>query len=118
MDNPKCPYCGEETLLVGSKAYGWHYICNCGAASPVASNPDEAYAAAMKRDRKKGKWIERIDEYSDGNVPNVDWYCSVCGEDGINDYNYCPNCGARMNLTNPRLCPSCGADMRREKKDE
>ena len=46
---------------------------------------------------KHGHWIEQ-----ENWVPDDYYYtCSVCGEDyntidGSPDYNYCPNCGARM----------------------
>ena len=38
---------------------------------------------------RRGKWI---DDHRKGA-----WnYCSVCGEQAIDLYDYCPNCGARM----------------------
>lgn len=118
MVNIRCPYCGGEMRYAfNGDTVGTHFlICEtCLSRSPAVSFDDDPYAAAMRRE-KKGEWIESIDEYSDGNVPNVNWYCSVCGEKGINDDNYCPNCGAKMNLTNPRSCPNCGSDMRGERK--
>ena len=45
--------------------------------------------------RKKGRWKRRLVDSGF----NADWYCSECGwktaleEHG---YNYCPNCGAKM----------------------
>ena len=44
----------------------------------------------------RGEWQERVGEYPDGNVVVADWYCSVCGEYGYNDFNFCPNCGMPM----------------------
>ena len=44
---------------------------------------------------KRGEWKRRIVD----NGFNADWVCSECGyrvkTDFVN-YNYCPNCGARM----------------------
>ena len=45
----------------------------------------------IEPERKKGKWIER-DDCWDG-VWN---YCSVCMEQAIDLYDFCPNCGADM----------------------
>ena len=39
------------------------------------------------------------DGYADGNPAFYEWKCSECGcifEDDEPTYNYCPNCGARM----------------------
>ena len=44
-------------------------------------------------ERKKGKWINRS-----LNILYPEWErytCSVCGEHS-NRYDYCPNCGAKM----------------------
>ena len=48
----------------------------------------------------RGKWIDRDDKYYGWNM----WACSACGEEFVltegtpdmNDYHFCPNCGARM----------------------
>lgn len=40
---------------------------------------------------KRGKWIDR----SDG-IEGAWNYCSVCGEQAIDLYDFCPNCGADM----------------------
>ena len=41
--------------------------------------------------RKKGKWIDKSDDI------DVAWnYCSVCMEQAIDLYDFCPNCGADM----------------------
>ena len=45
---------------------------------------------------KTGKW-KRIDYADEANgylIPNYE--CSQCGYWSIEDYDYCPNCGARM----------------------
>lgn len=62
------------------------------AGSFLNSFPDAADVAPVKR----GRWIE--DTYSNG---TYDADCSICGEsikwNGCKyDFNYCPNCGAKM----------------------
>lgn len=42
-------------------------------------------------ERKPGKWIDN----SDG-IEGAWNYCSVCGEQAIDLYDFCPNCGAKM----------------------
>lgn len=40
---------------------------------------------------RHGKWVD------DSNGIEGAWnYCSVCGEQAIDLYDYCPNCGAKM----------------------
>ena len=56
--------------------------------------------AADVRPAKRGKWIDRDDDYYGWNM----WSCSACGEEFVltegtpdmNDYHFCPNCGADM----------------------
>lgn len=39
--------------------------------------------------RKKGEWIDKSDDIDGA------WnYCSVCGEQAIDLYDFCPNCGS------------------------
>lgn len=42
-------------------------------------------------ERKKGRWIDK----SNG-IEGAWNYCSVCGEQAIDLYDFCPNCGADM----------------------
>lgn len=103
MENPKCPYCGEEQYLtiedhreIGRMEY---YMCiHCGSRSPAKTTTEEAYAAAMKRDRAKGEWIykERHEHYPSGKKYTAR-YCGVCGRrDHNEDSDYCGYCGAEM----------------------
>lgn len=61
---------------------------------------DEAYDAARKEalhmaieslERKRGEW-----KICDAKPPTWWYECSVCGNAGNIEYNYCPNCGAEM----------------------
>lgn len=46
----------------------------------------DALPPAQPEERKKGKWMK-----------DEGWnFCSICGEQTINLYNFCPNCGADM----------------------
>jgi hypothetical protein len=56
--------------------------------------------AADVRPVVRGKWIDRDDDYYGWNM----WACSACGEEFVltdgtpdmNEYHFCPNCGADM----------------------
>ena len=57
----------------------------------------------IEPERKTGEWIgTEYDGYADGNSVYYEWKCSKCGciveEEGRPTYNYCPNCGARMEV--------------------
>lgn len=41
-----------------------------------------------------GNWIEV--QTHNGCTPDYDCVCSICGKSGMPAYNFCPNCGARM----------------------
>lgn len=118
MKNPKCPYCGEEMepkASTGGRAaitpeeiekFPWaatrFYECkHCHSCSPYCFTPEAAYAAAMKRDRAKGKWITVSESAWEGG----EYKCSACGwkccddefgDDPTEDYRFCPNCDAEM----------------------
>lgn len=48
-----------------------------------------------------GRWVGTADGYADGELVYDMWECSECGYDADGadekpDWNYCPNCGAKM----------------------
>ena len=44
-----------------------------------------------------GRWIPIEEELWNLDFPVVvDWKCSACNAMGNEDFNYCPNCGAKM----------------------
>ena len=44
-----------------------------------------------------GRWIAEEQKVWNLEIPVViGWCCSVCAEEGYIDFDYCPNCGARM----------------------
>lgn len=52
---------------------------------------DTAIFALQQPEPKKGRWIDK----SNG-IEGAWNYCSVCGEQAIDLYDFCPNCGADM----------------------
>lgn len=50
--------------------------------------------------RPKGRWTEnKRTMYSAAIEDNIIWFtytCSVCSGEVISDFQYCPNCGAKM----------------------
>ena len=44
---------------------------------------------SVQPERKKGKWIDKS-----GGIEGAWNYCSVCGEQAIDLYDFCPNCGS------------------------
>ena len=45
---------------------------------------------------KRGEWKYIV--YHNGCTPDEDIVCSVCGKSGLDNWNYCPNCGAKMEV--------------------
>ena len=62
------------------KAVGLEIALKCVAEAPT-----------IEPEPKKGKWIDK----SNG-IEGAWNYCSVCGEQAIDLYDFCPNCGADM----------------------
>lgn len=77
-DEPEV-WTGKDEYAMGLNNQ-WHYdknaILKCPSAQP---------------ERKMGKWIDKS-----GGIENAWNYCSVCGEQAIDLYDFCPNCGADM----------------------
>lgn len=83
------------------------YISREAAKECVKEHYDDAIIIALDkipaadvRPAVRGKWIDRDDKYYGWNM----WGCSACGEEFVltegtpdmNEYHYCPNCGAMM----------------------
>jgi len=58
---------------------------------------------SAQAERKKGRWVGEGDGYADGSIVLDMWYCSNCDycyeDDEKPKWNYCPNCGAEMEMT-------------------
>lgn len=87
----------NETEAEAINRVGWECAINC----------IEAYLRTVKPidPVKHGKWLhgrEIAREMIDDTITAIiyeDWKCSDCGctvEDGKPVWNYCPNCGAKM----------------------
>ena len=93
-------YIEREAAYKACEAYFSGVCVYDVSASEVINDFEEVIDAVPAADVapvKHGHWIEQENWVSD------DYYytCSVCGEDyntidGSPDYNYCPNCGAKM----------------------
>lgn len=84
----------------------------CKASAPAFDNHGKAtfivdYVKVLEtiptadvRPVVRGQWIDRDDDYYGWNM----WACSACGEEFVltegtpdmNEYHFCPNCGADM----------------------
>ena len=81
-----------------------HYVeIGKGVEIALASDIDKIPTVSPDEVRGVGKWIERDDYDWD-----IYYECSVCHTpftmlDGttpeLNDYHYCPNCGAKMEVS-------------------
>lgn len=63
---------------------------------------------SVTAEQRTGKWIFRKDNYP------FHWMCNKCGKTFKTDFNFCPNCGAKMESEdkeeiNPyEKCKTCG----------
>lgn len=75
-----------------------NYCCFYAVDEPYYHALSEAIRALSAE--RKGHYIgTQYDGYADGCPVYDEWVCSECGcvfEDEEPTYNYCPNCGARM----------------------
>jgi hypothetical protein len=87
----KIEYIEREKVMDALLHEQYGYLCE----DAIRSIP-----AADVRPVRMGKWIDRDDDYYGWNM----WACSACGEEFVltegtpdmNDYHFCPNCGADM----------------------
>ena len=82
---------------------------NAGISAEAASKVRKWLYKAPASDVRpvvRGKWIDRDDEYYGWNM----WACSARGEEFVltegtpdmNEYHFCPNCGADMRPQPPK----------------
>lgn len=88
-----CPFCGGEATLCENLDYAYVYCRDCGCQTDESHvSAKEAIAAWNQRAERTCKAIPGRMKYGT-RVP----MCSECGYSiGDRRYNYCPNCGARV----------------------
>lgn len=85
----------EKTCYLHEKDYGTKWIAYRN--NPQNTVNVETYENVLCNDVvKRGSWKTIV--YHNGCTPDYDCVCSICGESGVPSYNYCPNCGAKMDL--------------------
>ena len=77
---------------IGCEAFG---VVNIGKLLGQAADVIEELSKQVeKQNMKHGKWVETV--FHNGCTFDHDMVCSVCGHSGLPEYEYCPNCGAKM----------------------
>ena len=90
-----------DALISESRIVDGHYI----EYERIINEDDAIEAISMlpSAEPKKGQWYGIYDGYADGNPVYDEWECSCCGfiieDDNEPTWNYCPNCGAKMRVT-------------------
>lgn len=86
------------SIISGYEAYGCGYCLQGG--DEVEEALSLAIDALKQEPVRHGKYIgTEFDGYADGCPVYYEWKCSECGcvfEEEEPTYNYCPNCGAKM----------------------
>ena len=97
-----CPFCGGEAVLLEPDESSTFYRVGCNCAHCIGANAvwhaqtSEAEAIAAWNAR-----AERTCELSDNGTWGYPYVCSACDasfDADVNngDFNYCPNCGAKV----------------------
>lgn len=92
---------GTSDLISREKAIDLAYDCEDEFGKDVAFRLAYylRHLPSAQPERKTGKWIEVNDAYN-----RISGRCSVCGweshlyEDDVVGMDYCPNCGARLEV--------------------
>lgn len=70
-----------------------HYLTNCqNCKSDYSRGYDDGYKEGYKAEKPTGKWNKCFDKKD----YFIGWTCSNCEKICKGIYNYCPNCGAKM----------------------
>jgi hypothetical protein len=73
----------------------WRYK-DCGYSENEIRESLDMAIKALEPEPKTGHWI-MTNDYLTTAYGSVDYVkCSCCGEDSLEEGNYCPNCGAEM----------------------
>lgn len=92
-----------EELVEQLRTCGNSLSCNkckwspdCGGTGDVLRKATNAIEK-LSKERKTGKWIYDSEPYPLGN-PYGHYGCDQCGESVPARTNFCPNCGAKMEV--------------------
>lgn len=90
--------CEIRKATIGNPLTDWEYGYTCGIER--AESEIECAPTVDAEPVRHGKYIgTEFDGYADGCPVYYEWKCSECGcvfEEEEPTYNYCPNCGAKM----------------------
>ena len=101
MPNSECQMPNEKRLIDAAPLMedGWHLVktgkSNVFLASMSLADVQTVDAVPVVH----GRWIEHPHIDYGGGYNGADYECSKCGFNDVYDivdYNYCPNCGAKM----------------------
>lgn len=67
-----------------TRAFGYHNVIDTIRDLPTVTE-------------RKGKWEHAVMDCSRWSKPTIT-YCSVCEHVSVAKYNYCPNCGTKMEV--------------------
>ena len=100
-----CPFCGGEAFPNIELRKHWVECRECAAESGCYRTEAEAIEAWNTRATRTCEMIhhevEMPKELKEAGVEMFVYECSECGERTFCDYNYCPNCGAKVCTEEP-----------------
>lgn len=75
-------------IITGGRLNGRTYAYKCGL--------EDGKRKALEQEPKIGYWI-MTNDYFTGAYETIGYVkCSCCGEDSLEEGNFCPSCGAKM----------------------
>ena len=84
---------GKNMRLIDADEIRWvdHYDSDGNLSKYKVAFSDEMPPTVDAVLVRHGKWIDKYN-----GIEGAWCFCSVCGEQAIDLYDFCPNCGARM----------------------
>ena len=78
----------KAQIITGGRLNGRTYAYKCGL--------EDGIRKALEREPKTGRWIERIKRDDWDDYEEVWYECDQCHVNSDGTFNYCSNCGAKM----------------------
>ena len=89
-------YLEVANMALDAKTISDCISCASSKCREVFESKLQALPSIKTQEPKKGNWIMTGD-YFTGAYESIDYVkCSCCGEESLEEGNYCPNCGADM----------------------